>query len=105
MFIFSMNASTLRSYSDVYKRERNSVDAEGIQRKRDEKRTERIQEFVQYGYPYGDLKENQRTLDKVALRKPGWLPTAIVVNILEPGDVRRGKLSVVRDFGTDGRLN
>ncbi|MFG6529479.1 MULTISPECIES: DGQHR domain-containing protein [unclassified Sulfitobacter] len=91
MFIFSMNASTLRSYSDVYKRERNSVDAEGIQRKRDEKRTERIQEFVQYGYPYGDLKENQRTLDKVALRKPGWLPTAIVVNILEPGDVRRGK--------------
>lgn len=91
MFIFSMNASTLRSYSDVYKRERNSVDAEGIQRIRDEKRTERIQEFVQYGYPYGDLKENQRTLDKVALRKPGWLPTAIVVNILEPGDVRRGK--------------
>ena len=68
MFIFSMNASTLRSYSDVYKRERNNVDAEGIQRKRDEKRTERIQEFVQYGYPYGDLKENQRTLDKVALR-------------------------------------
>lgn len=91
MFIFSMNASTLRSYSDVYKRERNNVVAEGIQRKRDEKRTERIQEFVQYGYPYGDLKENQRTLDKVALRKPGWLPTAIVVNILEPGNIRRGK--------------
>lgn len=91
MYIFSMKASTLRSYSDVYKRERSSTDAEGIQRKRDEKRTKRIQEFVQYGYPYGDLKENQRTLDKVALRKPGWLPTAIVVNILEPGNRRKGK--------------
>ncbi|MBY5933727.1 DGQHR domain-containing protein [Tateyamaria omphalii] len=91
MFVFSMNASTLRSYSDVYKRERSSDDVEGIQRKRDEKRTKRIQEFVQYGYPYGDLKENQRTLDKVTLRKPGWLPTAIVVNILEPGDQRKGK--------------
>ena len=91
MFIFSMKASTLRSYSDVYKRERSSTDAEGIQRKRDEKRTKRIQEFVQYGYPYGDLKESQRTPEKENLKKPGWLPTAIVVNILEPGDVRKGK--------------
>ena len=106
MLVFSMNASTLRSYSDVYKRERTSDDAEGIQRKRDEKRTKRIQEFVQYGYPYGDLKDNQRTLDKVTLRKPGWLPTAIVVNILEPGDWRKGKQAsqkltaeVVQDSG------
>ena len=91
MFVFSMKASALRNYSDVFKRERKSSDAEGIQRKRDEKRTHRIKEYVQNGYPYGDLTESQRTLDKQELRKPGWLPTAIVINILEPGDVRKGK--------------
>ena len=86
-----MNAAKLRSYSDVFKRERNANDADGIQRIRDEKRTERIRRFVQYGYPYGDLTESQRTEDKEGMRKPGWLPTAIVINILEEGEPRRGK--------------
>lgn len=91
-FFFSMKASVLRSYSDVYKRKRQDAgDVEGIQRQRDEKRTKRIQEFVKFGYPYGDLRENQRTEEKEILKKPGWLPTAIVINILEPTAVRRGK--------------
>ncbi|ESZ89327.1 DGQHR domain-containing protein [Congregibacter litoralis] len=92
LYMFSMNAAKLRQYSDVYRRQRSSDNAEGIQRDRDEKRTDRIRRFVQDGYPYGDLKENQRNPDREVLKKPGWLPTAIVVNILEEGDPRRGKV-------------
>ena len=54
-------------------------------------RTGRISRYVRYGYPYGDLKPAQRTAEMKALRKPGWLPTAIVVNILVAGDERRGR--------------
>ncbi len=33
-------------------------------------------------------KANREAEDAALLRKPGWLPTAIIVNILEPGDER-----------------
>lgn len=88
-FVFSMKAAELRAYSDVYKRERSTSSAEGIQRYRDGNRTKRIKRYVKYGYPYGDLKESQHTEEKASLRKPGWIPTAIVVNILKSEDQRR----------------
>ncbi len=91
IYMFSMSASNLRSYSDVYKRERTPSKEEGIQRLRDENRTDRIRRFVKFGYPYGDLKEAQQTQDKESLKKPGWLPTAIVINLLNPHDIRKGK--------------
>jgi hypothetical protein len=87
-----MKAAELRQLCDVYRRKRDGSNVEGIQRTRDESRTGRIRRYVRYGYPYGDLRPAQRA-DKqfVNMRKPGWLPTAIVVNILTAGDVRRGK--------------
>ncbi|WP_426229274.1 DGQHR domain-containing protein [Pararhizobium sp. DWP3-4] len=91
IYVFSMKAAELRRLCDVYRRKRDGSNVEGIQRIRDESRTSRIQRYVRYGYPYGDLKGPQRTPDKAPLRKPGWLPTAIVVNILTGGDKRRGK--------------
>lgn len=91
IYMFSMPAAELRRLCDVYRRKRDGSNVEGIQRIRDESRTSRIQRYVRYGYPYGDLKPAQRTSDKDALRKPGWLPTAIVINILTEGDTRRGR--------------
>lgn len=91
MYMFSMAASELRKLCDVYKRERDGAEAEGIQRLRDPSRTDRIQRYVRFGYPYGDLKAPQQTPDTLVLRKPGWLPTAIVINILVEGDERRGR--------------
>jgi len=91
MFLFSMPARELRALCDVYKREREGSVSEGIQRYRDPSRTERIQRYVRFGYPFGDLRPPQRTGDALSLRKPGWLPTAIVINILIEGDERRGK--------------
>jgi len=91
LYMFSMSAAELRKLCDVYKREREGTEAEGIQRIRDASRTGRIQRYIRYGYPYGDLKPPQRTAETLSLRKPGWLPTAIVLNILVEGDERRGR--------------
>ncbi len=96
IYLFSMRAGELRQLCDVYRRQRTADRAEGIQRARDESRTARIQRYVRFGYPYGDLKTPLRNDANAPLRKPGWLPTAIVINILIDGDVRRGK-SVAAD--------
>lgn len=90
-YVFSMKAAELRELCEVYRRRREGEKAEGIQRGRDKKRTERIQRYVKFGYPYGDLQPAQRSEAVSSLRKPGWLPTAIVVNILTERDRRRGK--------------
>ncbi|AWN35953.1 DGQHR domain-containing protein [Methylobacterium radiodurans] len=109
IYMFSLRAAELRALSDVYKRERQGSAAEGIQRVRDTTRTGRIQNYVRYGYPYGDLKEPQRTDETSSLRKPGWLPTAIVINILLADDERHGRKvsegchAAIKDLG-DGRF-
>lgn len=92
MYLFSMSALKLRQLSDVYRRQREANEAEGIQRARDENRTGRIQRYVKTGYPFGDLKKNLQTEENMTLRKPGWLPTAIVINLLTQEDrERRGR--------------
>lgn len=53
----------------------------GIQRGHDESRSEGISRFVDAGYPWASL--NTRDQDRFPnLRKPGWLPTSIVVNLV-----------------------
>ena len=91
LFMFSMPANLLRRYSDVYQRERTVTEVEGIQRAQEVSRTDRIRRYIQYGYPFGDLNQNLQVDENLHLRKPGWLPTAIVVNILTTADRRRGK--------------
>ena len=90
MYVFTMSATSLRHFSDVYRRERDVEQAEGIQRAREDSRTERIRRYIEAGYPFGDLKENLHETN-MHLRKPGWLPTAIVVNVLTEEDERRGR--------------
>ena len=90
IYLFTMSATRLRCYSDVYRREHNVEQAEGIQRAREDSRTERIRRYIEAGYPFGDLKENLRAAN-MNLRKPGWLPTAIVVNMLTQDDKRRDR--------------
>ena len=90
IYLFAMPATRLRQLSAVYRRERSVVAAEGIQRARADKRTARIKRYIEAGYPFGDLRPRVQEKN-LHLRKPGWLPTAIVVNILRQGDQRRGK--------------
>jgi DGQHR domain-containing protein len=64
----------------------------GIQRQHDADRSDEISRFVEYGYPWSTLSEaKRRSRNYDDLQKPGWLPTAIVINILVPGDKREGR--------------
>ena len=105
MYLFTMSATRLRHFSDVYRRERDVGQVEGIQRAREDSRTDRIRRYIKTGYPFGDLKENLHK-DNMNLRKPGWLPTAIVVNLLTEEDERRGRTIADRHMaqlvGVDG---
>ena len=92
LLVFSMSAKQLRKLSGVYVRRREGSDATGIQRLHEKERSQKIGEYVRAGYPFGDLSGKQKSDEaNDSLKKPGWLPTAIVVNFLKPGDQRRGK--------------
>ena len=92
---FSMAAADLKALSGVYARTTDRTTASqdlGIQRRHEKGRSEEIHRFVKFGYPWSDLSEAKRkSEDFEDLRQPGWLPTSIVVNILAPGDKRRGE--------------
>lgn len=94
-YIFSLPARELRTLSGISRRQSANLTPRaadlGIQRQLDEERTEEIRKFVEFGYPWSTLSEKKRTTSEFNdLRKPGWLPTAIVVNILNKGDERDG---------------
>ncbi len=94
-YLFSLPARELRSLSGIVRREAKNAlprtDDLGIQRQHDPERSEEISRFVEYGYPWSTLNEAKRSsADFNDLRKPGWLPTAIVLNILTKGSERNG---------------
>ena len=95
-YVFAMPAAMLRKLSKVYRRRADQprVQDTAIQRAHDPGRSAEIARFVRYGYPWSDLSERQRHADEFRdLRMPGWLPTAIIVNILPP-DARREEGSI-----------
>jgi hypothetical protein len=93
-YLFSLSATTLRALSGIYRRSTAGLAARtsdsGIQRKHDPGRSDEIQRFVRDGFPFSALRLSDRRDD---LRKPGWLPTAIVVNVLSAED-RRNRAQV-----------
>lgn len=93
---FTISATHLKALSGIYARStsdrRRGVDDLGIQRRHEVDRSDEIARFVEYGYPWSDLSSSKRQLPEFHdLRKPGWLPTAVVVNVLVEGDTRRGR--------------
>lgn len=97
-YTFSLSASTLRRLSETYRRggdegkpSPHRVDPSATQRRHDPKRSQEIADYVRHGYPWSTLSQSKKDSGKYDdLIKPGWLPTAIVINILKPGDERRG---------------
>ncbi|MEZ4830291.1 MAG: DGQHR domain-containing protein [Bacteroidia bacterium] len=90
-YIFNMDIRLLKHLSDIHRRKaikRRSED-KAVQRNLDEKRSDEIKKFVQRGFPMSIL--NNKTIDSLTnenLKMPGILPTAIVANIIGPGEKR-----------------
>jgi DGQHR domain-containing protein len=92
-YVFSLGAAELKALSGIRRRtvEHGTPRAAdpGIQRQHDPKRSSEIARFVLNGYPWSSLTKAQRETRRFDdLRKPGWLPTSVVVNILTPEDER-----------------
>ena len=93
-FIGSVSLKVLRKLSNVHRRdteERKKKSKEpGIQRPLELERSSKIARYIEYGYPLSTEKslnpENYKSLIH-----PGWLPSAILINIIKPGEVRRKK--------------
>ena len=63
----------------------------GIQRSFEENRAKDIRSFVEAGYPWASLRKSEQSKFP-ELRKPGWLPTGLILNIVKP-QTRRGDLT------------
>jgi DGQHR domain-containing protein len=101
---FNISAHTLRRLSGVQRRTTDRVRGTsdlGIQRRHEPKRSAEIAQFVKYGYPWSVLSATKRQQPDFAdLRQPGWLPTAILINILTADDKRRDQRVAEGDLVT-----
>lgn len=94
-YLFSLPASRLRALAGINRRSTDTAVPRkldlGIQRKHDSERSLEIRRYVDGGYPWSALSDAKRSKPEFDhLKKPGWLPTAVVVNILSVGDERSG---------------
>ena len=107
-YVSSMPVAILRRLSDIRRRGSDSLtgrrqasgprkDDIGIQRNFDEDRAREIRLFVEAGYPWASLKKSERERSK-DLRKPGWLPTALILNILKRDTLRGGEKPNIEDL-------
>jgi len=88
-FVGSVGAGTLKRLSGIQRRARAQDQPDlGIQRRHDEDRSEEIKRYLVGGYPWSTLSARDRDTRFSNLRMPGWLPTAIVANILTQSDQR-----------------
>lgn len=102
-YLLSISASHLRQLSGIQRRtvagRRRRVEDLGIQRAHDVERSNEIARFIRHGFPWSTLSGRQREDREFAdLKKPGWLPTAVVVNILLPEDTRDDNQVAERDL-------
>jgi len=100
MYMSSIPAGNLCRRSDVSKGERSAEDAEGIQRRRDTNRIERIRCHVEASYPFGEFEQVLRETH-THFKISGLPPTATAVNILTKDAQRKGKrIRHLRPAGT-----
>ncbi len=88
-FLLSLGAYDLRRLSGIQRRTITGNQARsqdlGIQRRHDLNRSKEIARYIRHGFPWSSLTEQQRKSKEYRdLKMPGWLPTAVVVNILDP---------------------
>lgn len=91
---FVMSASELRKFSGVFRRtpraDEGRSEDDNIQRPHELTRSREIRRFVEHGYPMSNMTQSQLAKADVTMQRPGWLPTAVVVNVLTAGETREG---------------
>lgn len=91
-YLLSISAYGLKRLTGVYRRDPSRPPAEdmGIQRRHMPERSIEILRYLQDGFPLSriDRKKLVDQKEVSSLRMPGWIPTAIVVNILSEEDKR-----------------
>ncbi len=107
-YLSSIPASTLRRLSNVPRRGLEHAPGRqvasgpraedlGIQRAFEVGRADTIREFVRAGYPWATLsKSDKKSFPN--LKKPGWLATALVLNIVKETTVRENTNPDPRDL-------
>ena len=108
--LLSLEASEIRRLTGIQRRTASGARAQdyGIQRAHDEVRSTEIARFVRHGFPWSELSAAKRKRPKYRdLVKPGWLPTAIVANILSDKDQRNSERvhaddQILVEMKTDG---
>lgn len=90
-FVGSMPISELRSLAGVTHRsieQRKDPNAiAGYQRAHEEVRSRKINRYLQYGYPLSTTASLD-PMEHEELINPGWLPNAIIINIIPPHSIR-----------------
>lgn len=94
-FLCSIEARELKRLTGIQRRSTSRFETRsddlGIQRFHDVQRSETIRDYVRYGYPWSEMPKGKRQAESFdRFRKPGWLPTGIIVNILGPQAERNG---------------
>lgn len=91
-YMFKMDIRLLKRISDVHRRKttKSRFEDSNVQRTLKEDRAIEIKNYVNQGFPLSTLNDKDR-LDKSnnILKMPGFLPNAILVNIIGP-DQKRG---------------
>lgn len=90
-FMFKIDIRILKRISDVHRRKINKAAGAdvNVQRALKEDRSLEIKNFVQKGFPLSTLSDKDRASEEnQILKMPGFLSSAILVNIIGPGQTR-----------------
>jgi hypothetical protein len=97
-YLASISASKLRALATVHQRSVEGgvprAEDPNVQRTLQTDRTAEISRYIQVGYPLSSINPKKLAAGQEAsLQKPGWLPTAIIANVIPAGH-SRGALEV-----------
>ena len=102
-YLFSIDARVLKKLSDVHRRKPDKPRYEDrhVQRNLNESRVDEINSYIEGGFPWSTLSVNERmTFENQRLKMPGFLPTAIIANIIGPNEKRNNQIIDKNDLLT-----
>jgi DGQHR domain-containing protein len=100
-YLFSIDARVLKKLSDVHRRKPDKPRSEDrhVQRNLNESRIEEINSYIEGGFPWSTLSMNEKlSYENQRLKMPGFLPTAIIANIIGPGEKRNNQTVNEKDL-------